>query len=112
MPTNSKGRPIINQAFEFDDYDNIHLCLTNFADGKSDEAFYDFFEDSPFQLKSVSHTLTADYPALVTFTKDDYDADGNMLKDEQGNSLGVRRGYRPADQRNDPRWQGPGQLPL
>ncbi|WP_207832249.1 RHS repeat-associated core domain-containing protein [Pseudomonas sp. 43(2021)] len=87
LPTNSKGRAIINQAFEFDDYDNIYFCLTEFADGKSDEAFYDFFEDSPFQLKSVSHSLTEDYPALVTFDKDDYDADGNMLKDEQGNSL-------------------------
>ncbi|MET3679128.1 MULTISPECIES: RHS repeat-associated core domain-containing protein [unclassified Pseudomonas] len=87
LPTNSKGREIVNQAFEFDDYDNIYICLTEFADGEIDEAFYDFFEDSPFQLKSVSHTLTADYPALVTFTKDDYDADGNMLKDEQGNSL-------------------------
>ncbi|WP_144171740.1 RHS repeat-associated core domain-containing protein [Pseudomonas sp. Kh13] len=87
LPTNSKGRAIINQAFEFDDYDNIYFCLTEFADDEIDEAFYEFFEDSPFQLKSVSHTLTADYPALVTFTKDDYDADGNMLKDEQGNSL-------------------------
>lgn len=87
LPTNSKGRAIINQAFEFDAYDNISLCLTKFADGKSDEAFYEFFEDSPFQLKSVSHTLTDDYPELVTFSKDDYDADGNMLKDEEGNRL-------------------------
>lgn len=87
LPTNSKGRPIINQAFEFDAYDNINFCLSEFADGEIDEAFYEYFEDSPFQLKSVSHSLTADYPARVTFTKDDYDADGNMLKDEQGNRL-------------------------
>ena len=87
LPTNSKGRAITNQAFEFDAYDNIYLCRSEFADGEVDEAFYEYFEDLPFQLKSVSHTLTADYPALVKFSEDDYDADGNMLKDEQGNRL-------------------------
>ncbi|WGV19274.1 RHS repeat-associated core domain-containing protein [Pseudomonas putida] len=87
LPTNSKGRAITNQMWEFDAYDNILLCFTEFADGKTDDAFYEYHTESPFQLKSVSHSLTDDYDALVTFNLDDYDADGNMLKDEQGNRL-------------------------
>ena len=87
LPSNSKGRAITNQAFEFDAYDNIQLCITTFADGEEDVAEFEYFADAPFQLQRVSHSLSADYPELISFTKDDYDADGNMLKDDQGNRL-------------------------
>ncbi|MEG0635648.1 MAG: RHS repeat-associated core domain-containing protein [Pseudomonas sp.] len=84
LPTNSKGRKILNQAFEFDSFDNMLLCITEFEDGNVDEAFYSYFEDSPFQLESVSHSLTSDYRKNQHFT---YDSDGNMKNDEQGNTL-------------------------
>ncbi|MCZ9636558.1 RHS repeat domain-containing protein [Pseudomonas putida] len=84
LPCNAAGRPITMQMYEFDDFDNLTYCFTVFDDGEDDRAVFTYYEDGSCRLKHVSHTLQPDYPTACDFH---YDADGNMLNDEWGNSL-------------------------
>jgi RHS repeat-associated protein len=83
LPKDAYGNEMIEQLFIFDALDNITLCRTTFNDGSRDQAEYTYASDDTCQLRSVSHTHPS-YPPSVEF---DYDANGNMLNDEQGRQL-------------------------
>lgn len=83
LPKDRHGNEIIRQVFQFDALDNIKRCWSTFADGKSDLALFTYATDNSCRLLSVSHDH-ASYSAYQAF---DYDADGNMLNDEQGQRL-------------------------
>lgn len=71
--------------FTFDALDNIQRCITGFKNGESDTARFTYATDDRFKLLQVTHTYTAGgYQASQAF---DYDADGNMLNDEDGQRL-------------------------
>ncbi|WP_313740071.1 RHS repeat-associated core domain-containing protein [Pseudomonas sp.] len=81
LPCNAKGRAIEEQAFLFDDLDNLIECRTWFADGSRDIATYTC---AGFRVTNVTHTHDDHAPKSVDFS---YDDDGNMLNDEAGNRL-------------------------
>ena len=83
LPKDRYGNEITRQIFRFDALDNIKRCLSTFADGQSDLALFTYSIDDSCRLLSVSHDHT-NYTAYRAF---DYDADGNMLNDEQGQGL-------------------------
>ena len=83
LPKDRYGNEITRQVFRFDSLDNIKRCLSTFADGQSDLALFTYAIDDSCRLLSVSHDHVS-YPAYQAF---DYDADGNMLNDEQGQRL-------------------------
>ncbi|QXH52981.1 hypothetical protein KSS94_07605 [Pseudomonas fakonensis] len=81
LPSNAKGRAIEEQAFTFDDLDNLVECKTWFADGTRDTATYTC---DGLRLIKVQHSHDDYQPKTVDFS---YDDDGNMLNDEAGNRL-------------------------
>ncbi|WP_191636298.1 RHS repeat-associated core domain-containing protein [Pseudomonas fluorescens] len=85
LPRDAHGNKIIEQVFSFDALDNIKRCLTTFDDGEIDDARFTYAADDSCQLLKVTHTFTeGGYSASQTF---EYDADGRMLNDEQGQRL-------------------------
>jgi len=85
LPSDRYGNAIVDQLFRFDDLDNIELCLTTFANGDSNRARFTYAEDDSCQLVEVSNTyLEGGYPQTQAF---EYDLDGNLLNDEQGQQL-------------------------
>ena len=85
LPRDAYGNPITSQTFRFDALDNIQLCLTIFANGRNDRAQFTYADDDSCQLKEVTHTyVEGGYKARQAF---EYDADGHMLNDEQGQRL-------------------------
>ena len=81
LPRNAQGREIVRQTFVYDALDNLTDCITDFADGQTDEASFTY---DGFLLRKAEHTLQPDYPARQLFT---HDADGNLLNDEWGRRL-------------------------
>ncbi|WP_306218744.1 RHS repeat domain-containing protein, partial [Pseudomonas sp. Pse1] len=84
LPRDRHGNEIIEQLFLFDALDNITLCRTTFKDDSRDEAEFSYSSDDACQLLKVTHTHPSYLPQSVEF---EYDANGNMLNDEQGRSL-------------------------
>jgi RHS repeat-associated protein len=85
LPRDRYGNAITSQVFTFDAVDNIQRCITVFENGESDTARFTYATDDRFKLLQVTHTYTAGgYQASQAF---DYDADGNMLNDEDGQRL-------------------------
>ncbi|MCU1720156.1 RHS repeat domain-containing protein, partial [Pseudomonas sp. 5P_5.1_Bac1] len=82
LPLDSWGKPIQRQVFEFDVLDNLIQVRTVFPGGEN-LATYLFEGQDPTQLSAVRNSH-ADYPALISL---DYDADGNLISDEQGRNL-------------------------
>ncbi|AHF68159.1 RHS repeat-associated core domain-containing protein [Pseudomonas cichorii] len=83
LPQDRYGNGISEQHFDFDALDNITAVLSTFIDGSTDQALFGFAIDDPTQLVSITHTHP-DYPASITL---DYDADGNLLHDENAQLL-------------------------
>lgn len=107
-PIDPYGKPVRGQIFGFDELDNIYFVETSFelraqADlvqrlaelkaaprrpaphaGQRNTAYYNYDNQDPCQLSSVENDHK-DYPQLLEFT---YDADGNLLQDEAGRTLG------------------------
>uniref|UniRef100_UPI003CF6B429 RHS repeat-associated core domain-containing protein n=1 Tax=Pseudomonas sp. DWP3-1-2 TaxID=2804645 RepID=UPI003CF6B429 len=83
LPQDSYGNPISEQRFDFDALDNITQVLSTFADGSSDQATFEFAPDDPAQLVTINHTHE-DYPASISL---DYDAEGNLMRDENAQQL-------------------------
>lgn len=81
LPCNAKGRAIEEQAFTFDELDNLVECKTWFADGTRDTATYTC---EGLRMVKVQHTHDDYQPKTVDFS---YDDDGNLLNDEAGNRL-------------------------
>lgn len=83
LPRDRYGNAIIEQLFEFDALDNVTYVYSHFADGSVDHAISSFAAHDPCQLKRITH-MHPSYPQQVDF---DYDADGNLLRDELGQAL-------------------------
>lgn len=82
-PQDRHGNHITRQEYDFDALDNITACRTWFADGSRDSARFFFADDDPCQLVRVTH----DHPSYPRDTELEYDADGNLLYDENGQRL-------------------------
>jgi len=83
LPKDRYGNAICEQVFGFDALDNVTAVYTTFADGSYDDAESTFAANDPCQLVSITHSHPA-YPPVCNL---DYDADGNLLHDENGQSL-------------------------
>ncbi|MFJ4143763.1 RHS repeat-associated core domain-containing protein, partial [Pseudomonas sp. NPDC089734] len=83
LPKDRYGHGIAEQRFDFDALDNITVLNSTFSDGSTDQALFGFAPDDPTQLVSITHTHP-DYPASLLL---DYDADGNLLHDENAQQL-------------------------
>ena len=83
LPQDRYGHGISEQGFDFDALDNITQVRSLFADGSTDLALFSFAPDDPTQLVNVTHTHPG-YPASITL---DYDADGNLMHDENAQRL-------------------------
>ena len=81
-PRDPYGKEIVSQHYVFDALDNIVSVRTEFPGGDN-LATFTYSAVDPSQLIEVRHSHT-DYPALVTL---EYDADGQMIKDDLARSL-------------------------
>ncbi|UQS18190.1 type IV secretion protein Rhs [Pseudomonas sp. HS6] len=81
-PRDPYGKEIVEQTFTFDALDNILTLQTRFPQGVNLTTF-SYSVIDPAQLTEVSHSH-ADYPQPVTLQ---YDANGRMIKDDQGRML-------------------------
>ncbi|MEE1920602.1 sugar-binding protein [Pseudomonas sp. 148P] len=82
-PLDAYGQPVQAQLFRFDAMDNITRVLTTFPGGQNRADYHYDNADDPTQLTSVSNDHEA-YPAEILLS---YDADGNLVSDEQGRQL-------------------------
>ncbi|WP_024677961.1 RHS repeat-associated core domain-containing protein [Pseudomonas syringae] len=89
LPRDELTREMTRQVFSFDELDNITLCQTQFANNTSERATFNYgSQDNPInkdrcQLLGVTYAPPRAEPG-PTFS---YDANGNQLNDEHGNSL-------------------------
>ncbi|MGV2814569.1 RHS repeat domain-containing protein [Enterobacter cancerogenus] len=84
LPVDGYGYAILSQAFQYDALNNLTVVTTTLADGSSDRATYLYLnEDDPTQLSQVTHTHK-NYPPTISL---EYDADGQMIRDETGQIL-------------------------
>ncbi|WP_158247445.1 MULTISPECIES: RHS repeat-associated core domain-containing protein [unclassified Pseudomonas] len=83
LPQDRYKNPIKEQLFIFDALDNVTEVYTQFADGSGDESMSYFSPHDPCQLIEVTHKHP-DYPPSC---KLEYDGDGNLLQDENGQTL-------------------------
>jgi RHS repeat-associated protein len=84
LPKDRYGNAIREQMFAFDALDNITEVYTLFADGSRDEIGRFFAgDDDPCQLVRITHRHPH-YPQSIDL---DYDEDGNLLHDENGQVL-------------------------
>ena len=84
-PLDPYGQMIVSQDFIFDKLDNIKRVITQFPGGISNVADYKYESESdPVQLTGIRNTQAAIYPDMITL---EYDANGNLTRDEQGRVL-------------------------
>lgn len=83
LPKDRYGNAIIEQVFGYDALDNVTMLSQTFADKSYDQAFSTFAENDPCQLLEVEHSHPH-YPAKCVL---EYDADGNLTRDENGQTL-------------------------
>ena len=84
VPVDPYGKSIQRQVFGFDAADNIIFVETTFEGGRN-ESFYEYNNISdPCQLTALTNSFQPDYPARLVFN---YDADGNLVRDEAGRTL-------------------------
>ncbi|WP_338473794.1 RHS repeat-associated core domain-containing protein [Pseudomonas sp. MS646] len=85
VPADPFGNPMSRQLFFFDALDNHEEVRTTFKKGQASESntarfFYENLD--PVQLTRVTNSH-ADYPDIEL----EYDANGNLIKDEEGRTL-------------------------
>ena len=84
LPEDAHGKTYREQHFQYDALDNVLRLETVFADASANNvSVFGYNPADLTQLLSVSHSR-ADYPAPVTL---EYDALGNLKRDERGNPL-------------------------
>lgn len=87
-PQDPYGKPIEMQLFIFDELDNLLRVDTYSPQGRLRATYHYNNEKDPAQLSEVTHVLQYEddnIPEKITL---DYDADGNLLHDEAGRTLG------------------------
>jgi RHS repeat-associated protein len=87
-PLDPYDKLIESQVFFFDELDNLTRVDTYSPEGRNRARYAYDNEKDPAQLTSVTHTLNYEdenIPETITL---DYDADGNLLHDEAGRTLG------------------------
>ncbi|WP_458129724.1 RHS repeat domain-containing protein [Pseudomonas sp. Z2-11] len=82
-PVDPYGKAITRQVFAFDALDNLTRVITTSTTG-SNRATYTYGATDPVQLCKVTNTGDSAYPAEILL---DYDADGNLIHDEENRSL-------------------------
>jgi YD repeat-containing protein len=82
-PADPYGKSILSQSFRFDALDNLTRVLTTF-EGGSNLATYTYDETDPTQLVKVVNSHDDYAPKIIELN---YDADGNLIADEQGRTL-------------------------
>jgi len=82
-PVDPYGQALVRQVFIFDALDNLTEVRTTSAVG-TNTATYDYGALDPVQLQKVTNSDTVHYPAEILL---DYDADGNLILDEQQRTL-------------------------
>lgn len=83
-PIDPYGNALLGQNFRFDAMDNLTQVLTTFPGG-SNIANYLYENPDKTQLSRVTNNNTgANYPAEIILS---YDANGNLLQDEEGRTL-------------------------
>lgn len=83
-PVDPFGKKILNQRFNLDALDNITRVRTGFEGGTIDARYQFENSDDPAQLTGIVIRGLEDQPRTVSL---EYDADGNLTKDEQGRTL-------------------------
>ncbi|OKA18531.1 hypothetical protein BOH74_20425 [Pseudomonas versuta] len=84
LPEDAHGKTYREQHFEYDALDNVRRLETVLADGSANNvATFTYNPSDLTQLINISHSRS-DYPAPVTL---EYDALGNLKRDEKGNPL-------------------------
>ncbi|WP_341520418.1 RHS repeat-associated core domain-containing protein [Pseudomonas sp. G.S.17] len=83
LPVDPYGQAITGQVFQFDALDNLTLVRTNSVNGNN-LASYSYDTLDPTQLRRITNSDSARYPAEILL---DYDADGNLILDEQQRTL-------------------------
>ena len=84
LPEDAHGKTYREQHFQYDALDNVRRLETVFADGSENNVSVFGYNPSDLtQLINISHSRP-DYPAPVTL---EYDALGNLKRDERGNPL-------------------------
>ncbi|WP_248743080.1 MULTISPECIES: RHS repeat-associated core domain-containing protein [unclassified Pseudomonas] len=81
-PRDPYGKEIVEQTFTFDALDNLLTLQTRFPQGVNLTTF-SYSKIDFTQLTDISHSH-ADYPQPITLQ---YDANGRMIKDDQGRTL-------------------------
>ncbi|WP_166367090.1 RHS repeat domain-containing protein [Pseudomonas akapageensis] len=81
-PIDPYGQAISSQIFSFDALDNLTRVRTDFPGGFN-MARYSFNNPDPVQLSEVTNSHAA-YPPRIDLA---YDADGNLIRDEQDRML-------------------------
>jgi RHS repeat-associated protein len=82
-PVDPYGKAIASQLFSFDELDNMTLVMTSFVGGFN-RARYTYDTQDPTQLLTVTNNHPDYLPATIELN---YDADGNLILDEQGRTL-------------------------
>ncbi|AMZ70283.1 MULTISPECIES: RHS repeat-associated core domain-containing protein [Pseudomonas] len=84
LPKDEAGRAIEQQMYVFDDLDNITLRVSQFSGGASEVNEYFYADDDRCRLVRMTRSLDGGPTQEQTF---DYDDNGNMRNDEQGQLL-------------------------
>ena len=84
VPVDPYGKSIQCQVFGFDAVDNITFVETTFEGGRNESCYEYGNIFDPCQLTALTNSFQPDYPARLEF---DYDADGNLIRDEAGRTL-------------------------
>ncbi|WP_440809839.1 RHS repeat-associated core domain-containing protein [Pseudomonas syringae] len=89
LPRDELQREMTRQIFTFDELDNITLCQTRFTDGTSERAAFKYGSPGDDKHKDRCQLLSIAYtpPRKTPDPTFSYDANGNQLEDEHGNSL-------------------------
>ncbi len=83
LPLDAYGQPILGQVFLFDGLDNMTRVITQ-SPQQTNRADYHYENPAdPAQLSRITNN-TAAYPQQIVLS---YDADGNLVSDEQGRQL-------------------------
>jgi len=90
LPRDTHGNALVRQHFTFDALSNIRTCETTLdkaGDGAVITATYGYAAHDPCQLRSVTCDKTQYGYRNLSFSDNDYDKAGRLLKDEAGRRL-------------------------